>query len=274
MTSTLPMLVLLLSAPNVLMPQVFLPAAVRPAETDFDHEHALWTAVLKRYATKDGFDYAGLKEDRGDLDRYLAALRAVERRELEGWTDAQRQAFWLDAYNAHVVRLVVDAYPTQSIQSLGTFVTSVWKRDVVPLGHLHPKGARGDLSLDEVENGILRAVLPDARVHAALNHASVSDPALASEAFVGARLDAQLDRRAQAWLADPARNRFDRTGTRLYLAKAFDTHRKDFVRDAGSVQAWIARHAPPEHRRWVGEAKRIEFEYLEASWALNDASGR
>jgi hypothetical protein len=266
-------LLLPLAAPPCPAPaQVVVPAGTRAIEA-FDHDHATWTAVLKRHVKERGVDYAGLKRERGELDRYLATLRAVRRADYEAWSEAQRHAFWLNAYNAHVTAVVVDGYPTSSIQSLGTLLTSVWKREAVPLGHLHPKGARGDLSLDEVEHGILRPVFRDARVNAALGRASQSGPQLAAEAFAAERLDAQLDARARAWLADDTRNRFDRTGTKLYLAKDLDTHRKDFVRDAGSVQTWVARYAPPEHRRWVGEAKKIEVEYLPVSWALDDASG-
>ena len=76
----------------------------------------------------------------------------------------------------------------------------------------------------------------------------------------------------RTWLADPLRNRYDRTGTRVLVTRIFEWFEKDFARDAGSVQAWIARYAPAAHAGWIAQAKHLKIEYLEYSWKLNDAS--
>jgi hypothetical protein len=237
----------------------------------FDHRHPLWSSVLAKHAKQDGFDYAGLKADRSELDQYLAELRRVTPGELAGWTREQRFAFWINVYNAFAVDLVTRSYPIASIQSLNTAFVKVWERDVIPLKALHPEGKDDELSLDDVEHKILRPVFQDARVHAALNCASQGCPPLRAEAYVAERLSVQLDEQARAWLADPARNRYDRTATRVIVSKIFEWFAKDFARDAGSVQAWIARYAPAQHAAWIGPARALKIEYLEYSWKLNDA---
>jgi hypothetical protein len=237
----------------------------------FDHAHAAWTEILKAHVVGNRFDYAALKKDRAALDRYLAALHAVTKAEHDAWSREQRFAFWIDAYNAHVVDLVVREYPLDSIRDAGSLFTSVWKKRFIAMPAFDPEGKGRPLSLDDVEHKILRPSFADARVHAAINCASVSCPPLRAEAFVAERLDAQLDEQARAWLADPSRNRYDRARSRLEVSAIFDWFRDDFLRDAGGMREWITRYAPPHEAEWIrGAGKALEIRFLDYSWKLND----
>lgn len=248
-------------------------AQPRPAQDApvraFDHTHAAWTSVLDAHVQGDRFDYAALARDRGPLDAYLAELATVTRAQLEAWTRAQRYAFWINAYNAFTVHLIVDAYPVASIKDLGSMLSPVWKKRFIPLGALDPDGEGQALSLDVVEHGILRPRFEDARVHAAVNCASESCPPLRNEAFVAERLDEQLDEQVRAWLADPRRNRYDRASEELRVSAIFDWFEDDFERDAGSVSAWIARYAPAAEAAWIRAADDLDVEFLDYSWELN-----
>jgi hypothetical protein len=243
----------------------------QPATARFDHTHALWTEVLAKHVAGDRFDYAALKKDRAVFDRYLAQLRAVTAVEHAAWTREQQFAFWINVYNAHVVDLVVRNHPLESIKDLGGLFSSVWKKSFIEMPALHPSGKPGKLSLDEVEHAILRPRFEDARVHAAINCASLSCPALRNEAFVAARLNEQLDQQVQRWIADPTRNQLDRASKTLRLSKLFDWFRDDFVRDGGSQREWVAKYAPADDALWIhGAGKELEIEYLDYSWKLND----
>ena len=244
-------------------------AASPPAPARFDHSHAPWTAILKQHVVGDRFDYAALKRDRAPLERYLRALEAVTPAEHDAWTREQRYAFWIDVYNAYTVALVVEKHPVASIKDVSTLFSQVWDQELVPLKPLFPAAKGAKLTLNDVEHRILRPVFADARVHAAVNCASVGCPPLRAEAFVAERLDAQLDEQVRAWLADPARNRYDRAQQRIEVSKIFDWFAEDFVRDAGSVQAWIAQYAPPAEREWIAGAKKLAIGYRDYSWKLN-----
>lgn len=242
----------------------------RPSTT-FDHSHGLWNTILREHVEGDRFDYAGLEADRAKLDAYLAELAAVTPATLLSWSEAQRFAFWINAYNAFTVERVVDAYPLESIRDLDKLLglTSVFEQRFIPLNALHPDGKDEKLSLEDVEHRILRVRFRDARLHAAINCASESCPPLANEAFVAERLNEQLETRMRAFLADPKRNRFDHEKNRLLLSPIFKWFDGDFERDAGSVRAYVARFAP------AGEAELVErakIDYLDYSWELNDAS--
>jgi hypothetical protein len=243
--------------------------ACLPLAAGFDHEHALWTEVLEERVQGDRFDYAGLKGERKVLDRYLAQLHAVTPAELDGWTREQQYAFWINTYNAHAVDLVARNWPVKSIKDIGGFFSPVWDKEFIPMRALHPQGKRENLSLDDIEHLILRPRFRDARVHAAVNCASIGCPPLRAEAYVAARLDAQLDEQVRGWLADPARNRYDRSESTIRVSEIFKWFDEDFERDAGSVEAWIQRYAPPEEAAWMRSAKKLRRKYVDYDWKVN-----
>lgn len=235
----------------------------------FDHGHARWTEILKRHVVGDRLDYAALDKDREKLDAYLAELHAVTPGGVASWTREQQFAFWINTYNAHVVDLVLSEYPVESIKDIGGLLSSVWKKSFIAMPALHPSGRPGKLSLDEIEHQILRPRFKDARVHAAINCASLSCPPLRNEAFVAERLAEQLDDQVRKWLADPTRNRFDEAKSRAEVSEIFDWFEDDFVRDGGSVVGWIAKYTLPSQATWLSKGK-VKLSFLDYSWKLND----
>jgi hypothetical protein len=235
----------------------------------FDQEHKSWSAILGRHVREDTFDYKALKKDRAQLDAYLSTLESVKADDFALWNKSRRFAFWINAYNAYTVKRVIDGYPVASIKDLGDEKVSVWDREFVPLGALAPDLKQTQLTLNDIENKILRPVFKDARVHAAINCASEGCPPIQAAAFVGDRLDAQLDTAVRNWLADKKRNRFDSSKNTVEVSQVFDWFKDDFIRDAKSVQGWIAKYAPAEET-WVADARKLEVKFLEYSWKLNE----
>ena len=239
------------------------------AAEEFDQTHALWAAVLKAHVHDDRFDYAKLKAEPAQLDQYLKALAGVDPKELAAWTREQRYAFWINAYNAFTIKKVVSNYPLKSIKDLdgALGLKSVFDDAFIALPGLHPEGKDERLSLNDIENGILRPEFKDARVHAAINCASISCPALSSEAFVADKLGKQLEERMRAFLADARRNRFDAGKGRAEVSEVFKWFKEDFERDAGGVREFLLRFAPKEAQELLKTAK---LEHLDYDWSLND----
>lgn len=247
--------------------------SAQSTEMDLDAIHAPWSEVLNAHVRGGNFDYAGLKTNRAKLDAYITALESVKREELEKASKQARYAFWINAYNAYTVKRVVDAYPLKSIRDLGDDKKSVWDRDLVPLGKLYPALEKSKLTLNDIENKILRPEFKDARVHAAINCASKGCPPLRAEAFTAAKLDTQLDAQVKAWLGDTTRNRFDQSKNRIEVSKVFEWFGEDFTKSADSVPAWIARYRPSD-AEWLTAKPGPKVDYAEYDWALNDASAR
>ena len=237
---------------------------------EFDHSHAALTRVLRPHVHDGLVDYRGLRQQRAGLNAYLSGLESVTARELKSWSDEQRFAFWINAYNGYTLQLVVEHYPVKSIKDIGGMFSSVWDKEFISLGSLYPKGPREELSLNHIEHDILRPVFADARVHAAVNCASMGCPALASEAFEAERLDEQLDAVVRAWIADSSKNRFEPENNAFYISKIFDWFEKDFTQDGGDVRKWIAQYAAPDVAEWLGSSAKLKTRYLDYSWKLND----
>jgi hypothetical protein len=240
------------------------PASAAPA-ADLESEHAAWTSLLRRYVSDGLVDYPGLKRGRSELDGYLHSLESVEGSELDAWPRPDQLAFWINAYNAYTVKLVLDHYPLRSIRSIGFLPGSAFKRKFIPLDRV----AGGKLSLDDLEHRILRERFREPRIHFAIVCASRSCPVLRDEAYRGRDLEAQLDDAARRFLRDPARNRYDPASRTLSLSSIFKWFRGDFEGAAGTLPAFVARYADAP----TAEALRrggVRVEFLDYDWSLNE----
>src|SRR5438067_324936 len=75
--------------------------------------HAPFDKILDTYV-RDGYVYyLALQKERGALDRYVASLNVPKER-VEGWFKSEQEAFWLNAYDALVLRTVIDNYPIRA----------------------------------------------------------------------------------------------------------------------------------------------------------------
>lgn len=248
----------------------------------FDHAHAAWTALLRRHvrlvrggqATQ--VAYAGFAADRAALKAYLDSLSAVAPAAFAAWSKPERQAFLINAYNAFTVELILTKYPDlKSIKDLGSLLSSPWKPKWIPL-------LGGKVSLDDIEHAMLRrrGDYDDPRVHFAVNCASIGCPALREEAFVAARLDAQMDEQTLRFMSDRTRNRFNAQRGRLELSKIFDWYGEDFRlghRGIDSLPAFAARYADqladaPADRERI-RSGRVDIAFTDYDWALNDVRG-
>ena len=221
--------------------------------------HEQWDTLLQRHVDEAGWvDYAGFMADTAALESYLDSIRKGHPN-TKHWTRDEQLAYWINAYNAFTVRLILDHYPTESIKSIKSgipFVNTVWD-----IKFINIEGREYDLN--NIEHNIVRPVFNDARAHFALNCASYSCPPLQARAYTAADLDAQLDAAARAFLADERRNRIDGQSPE-YVSKLFSWYSGDFKHTAPTVIAYLNRFAP------VKIPADAELEYLDYDWSLND----
>jgi len=239
-------------------------------------DHSAWDALLRQHVSvlrggqASEVDYAGFAADRARLRQYLASLSAVTPAQFEGWDKAAQLAFLIDAYNAYTIDLVLTGYPgLKSIKDLGSLLRSPWKKRFIPLlGETR--------SLDDIEHGLIRGSgrYAEPRIHFAVNCASIGCPALRPEAYVGERLDAQLDDATRGFLADRTRNRLE--GNVLKVSSIFKWYRGDFDkawRGADTLAGFLAQYRQAlgldesaANRLRRGE---IAIDFLDYDWRLN-----
>jgi len=207
--------------------------------------------VLHQHVKSAGVDYAALKADAASVRRLQAFLQASA-----DMPETASLAHWLNVYNARVLQLVVEHYPLDSVRAVPGFFD---RRTLVV--------AKTPRTLDALENEVIRARFEDARVHVALHCAAVSCPPLSPTPFTPETLDATLDRLARATVASPRHVRLAH-GV-LHHSKIFEWFEADFVRDAGSVLAWIKRYSKdPAIRALPKDTPGVAVPY---DWALADA---
>ena len=235
-------------------------------------DHSAWDRLLRAYvkAGSDGLnrvDYASFKQEgHPALKAYLDSLQRVDPNTLD---QAEQFAFFVNLYNAKTIDIVLDHYPVGSIKDislggglLATLSGGPWKAKVVRVNGI-------DLSLDDIEHGILRSNFEDPRVHYAVNCASVGCPNLATESYTGAKLEAQLDAGARGYVNSKRGMHFD--GGALIASSIYDWFQEDF----GGSEQGVLEHA----RKYAKPDLAAELNTVEAiggyayDWSLNDTRG-
>jgi hypothetical protein len=226
----------------------------------FDQSHSQFDRVLGKYVANKKVDYAGLKNDQGDLNAYLKSLSEVSRSEFKGWSEKQELAFLINVYNAATLKLVVDHYPVKSIKKIGGF-KGPWKQEVVRVfGKTY--------TLDQIEHEMIRKDYNDPRAHFGVNCASGGCPSLRDEAYRADKLDGQLDEQGRIFMSDASKNRVDVAKGILYLSPIYEWFKGDFVAKSGSVEKFIAPYVSASERTAVLSGT-MKIKYTEYDWTLN-----
>lgn len=238
----------------------FVAAALHAQPADLTQ----WNRILATYYNPaHGFDYKGLKA------RDAATLQAVRQQlgrvNVASLTPKQQLAHWINVYNVNTVATIVERYPVESIRDLSTdpiIRLNVFKKERVPVGNKK-------ISLDEVENVQIRERFKDPRIHFAINCAAKSCPPIRTEAFTGEKLDQQLDEQARAFLARGARFSMNGATLTITTTKIMEWFSDDFEKSGGKA-AFVRRYVSPDKQRMIDQAKKIEFEFDDYDWSLND----
>jgi hypothetical protein len=229
-------------------------------------DYSTWNRLLRAYYNPSrGMDYAHLKSnDAATLEELRQTLGRVD---VPSLTPRQQLAYWINFYNVNVVSTVIEHYPIKSIRDISTdpiVRLNVFKKETVPFG-------RGHISLNTIENEKIRERFHDARIHFAIECAARSCPPMPVEAFVGERLDAQLDDQVRKFVAGPGVRSESRRGkTIVHTTKVMDWFGEDFEKWGGGKIPFLRRYLPPEKARLMPQSGRVAIEYDDYDWSLND----
>ena len=236
--------------------------ASQATTAEFGQTHALFTSVLTNYVKDARVDYAALKAHPQDLTRYLDQVAAVSKAEFKKWSEPEQIAFLANAYNAYTLRLIIDHYPLKSIKDIGSFFQGPWDQPVVRL-------FGETITLNTLEHKILRVDYAEPRLHFALVCAAKGCPPLRNEAYVGVRLNEQLNDQGKQFLAETAKNRVEAAEHTVYLSPIFKCYAGDFEKKSGSVLAALKPYWPAKP---VAGYEEFEIRYTGYDWSLNEQS--
>jgi hypothetical protein len=220
-------------------------------------QHSIWHALLQEHVSPEGWvDYEGMKGSQTQLDAYLTLLS--QKTPSGSWSETEKLAYWINAYNAFTVKLIVNNYPINSIKELNPspyipLVNSVWTKKFFKLNGR-------PTNLDEIEHKMLRKQFHEPRIHFAINCASVSCPVLRNEAYTAGKLESQLADQAIRFINNDLRNKI--TKDHIQISRIFQWFKGDFTKE-GNLITFLNKYSEVEI------ASNAEVDYLKYDWGLN-----
>ena len=217
--------------------------------------HEIWTVLLRKYVTEGGqVNYKGFIKEQSKMEEYLSLLSNTPPG--SNWSEADKIAYWINAYNAFTVKLIMDNYPLKSIKDIGDglpMISSPWDIKFFKIGD-------ADFDLNTIEHEILRKHFEEPRIHFAINCASFSCPKLRNEAFESSQLNQQLEAQTKTFINNPDKNIINKEETKL--SKLFSWFETDFTKKT-TIKSFVKQ-------RHSAFNEQNDLQYLDYSWTLNE----
>lgn len=233
--------------------------ATRAGAAPFDHSP--FEALLRQFVDADGrVDYAGLQHEQARLDGYIESLAAAP---IEQLSRNEHLALLLNAYNAFTIRLILDHYPIASIRDIpeqDRWLARRWRL------------AGLTVSLNQIENELIRPHFLEPRIHFALVCAAIGCPNLRADAYTGDRLEDQLADQTRYVHTHDRWFRFGPDG-RVELTQLYEWYGSDFEQSAGSVLAFVGKQVPRVQQA-IDAGHKPAVTYLPYDWSLNQPQKR
>ncbi|MDX1471406.1 MAG: DUF547 domain-containing protein [Flavobacteriaceae bacterium] len=222
------------------------------ASTEIQEEmvdHSAWDELLKKHVMKNGdVDYRGFKNDSNALNDYVNYLASQVPQ--DDWSVQEQLAYFINVYNANVIKLIVDNYPTGSIKD----ISNPWLKERIKVGNK-------DFSLAGIEKGVLQQ-MNEPRIHFAINCASISCPKLLDTAYTANNVMQLMDQAATEFINNPEKNKISKNN--LKISEIFKWYESDFTANGGTIIDYLNKYSK------VKIQPNTPIDYIEYNWGLND----
>ena len=210
--------------------------------------HSRWNTLLQKNVSESGnVNYKAFRENPIELSVYIDDI--THNTPTEDWTKEDKLVYWINAYNALTVDLIIRNYPTKSIKD----IKDPWDQRLWQFGDKW-------YNLNDIEHQILRK-MDEPRIHFAIVCASVSCPKLQNEAFTALSLEEQLTTATKEFLSDTSRNELSKDN--IKISKIFKWFKKDFEQN-GSLIDFLNKYSD------VTISDSAKKSYKDYNWDLND----
>ena len=224
--------------------------------TDSRALNAVFDGILQEHV-KDGYvDYPAIARN-PRFNKYIESLADFDAATLSD--DNERKAFWINAYNALVIKNIIDGKSPTGVMDHMKFFRSNLK-----------VGGRG-IDLNSIDGEVL-AKFADPRVHFVLVAAYSSAPKLRAEAYVGEELDQQIDDATRDFINDKRRNRFSAALQTAKLSKIFEQHRAEFGKTDKELLAYVARYVKDEEVAKILQRGAYSIKFMDNDFSINGNS--
>jgi len=235
------------------------------AQFDF----SLYNMLLKKYVHGNKVDYKSFLSEKELLFDIAAQMGKIspDSHPEQFQTEQQKLAYWINAYNVFILKIILEKYPVDSIKDINFLGFTVWLNKNLIGGK--------KISYKSLEDDIIRGRFNDPRIHFAINCASTSCPPLLNEAFLPEKLEEQLEKTTINFINDTANVYINNENNKIYLSAIFNWYEDDFT-------SWLKKnrnidepviidyikiyHVAASKIKW----HKYDIEYFEYDWDLND----
>lgn len=222
-----------------------------PAPAPMADNANAYADILSNYVSADGkVNYKSLMMKKDWIDQAITYCK--RNAPTSSWSKNKTMAYWINTYNLFTLKLIVDNYPVKSILEISN--GKPWDNKFIEI-------AGKKLSLNDIENNILRKDFSDPRIHFAINCASISCPKLLNKPYTESNLNALLDAQAKRYLLDTKQNYISKD--KLEIAEIFNWFKDDF-KVVGGVVAFI------EKQTGKTISDKASISYKTYNWNLNE----
>ena len=257
------------------LPALLLPLTLCQPAQALLFDHSIYDSILRHYVNEEGWvDYASIRENsQSALESYFERLAEAD---LGGWSRQERLAFWINAYNAHVLQLVVDHPDMKKMSEQFDLWNVPFKiaGKMLTLNDIDYRILRNRVNPDNQQGPVDQVSLDkaDPRVFAALARGTVSGPKLRNFAYTAENVEDILQANAVAFANSEkaidvlngqlrvsalmrwyAKDLLPLGGWRKYLSDLIDSDKRD---DADQLKTYLA-----------DETKKPQYQY---DWTIND----
>ncbi len=248
------------------------------------------TEFLGKYVNRDGMvDYKTLSRKKLELASLLEKFRGVNRNDYNSWSKDNKLAFWINAYNLELIKVIMENYPIESNRMLRLF----WPPNSIK----HIKGIWDEhkfiimdeeFTLREIEQRFFQNDFSEPRILFAMSYASISGAPLRNEAYCGQNLSAQLDDQIKRFIAGSHAFKIDREkqtvslssllnptwyGGRFVAKYSTDLKFKQQEPAVRAVLNFLTKYIPPQDIDYL-ETGNYTIGYLRYDWTLNEGAGQ
>ncbi len=209
-------------------------------------DHAAFNTLLSKFVSASGdVNYSGLKASNRALNAYCSSLSSNPPQ--DSWSRNEQLAYWLNAYNAFTLKLITENFPLNSITDLNG--GKPWDKKWIEIGNQ-------TLSLNGIENDIIRPRYNDGRIHFAVNCAAKSCPPLANYAFTAGNVNSKLEALTKSFVNSSAN---EISSGSINISKIFDWYKADF----GNLVTFLNKYSNTK----IDAGATVN--YMDYDWSLN-----
>jgi hypothetical protein len=244
------------------------------------------SAFLNKFVDKDGFvDYKALLRKKIELHEIINDFKNIDKKTYSSWSPDDKIAFWINAYNIEITKIIVDSYPIQPSRMLLLFWPPNSIRHIKGIWDEHKFIMMGEeFTLKGIEDQVFKKEFNEPRIFLAISFASLSGPPLRNEAYCGQNLSQQLDDQVKRYLASSHAFKIDRENKIVNLSSILKTswHGQDFLAKYGTdmkfkqqepevraVLNFLTKYITTEQADFL-ETANYTIEYMIYDWTLNE----